>query len=252
MPNFQPVTREHHMNKRWQRRTSYAFAAQDAVMPLVAADLPNAMMAMPLGFIQQGEGYVPAAILGSQPGKNLFVAPDGRWVGNYVPAVLRGYPFLLANSQDGQKVLCVDEGSGLLSDGSDGEAFFGDDGQPAQTVSDLLAFLTHIEQSRVVTVAACAVLKKHNLLQPWSTDSGERLFAGLYQVDEAALNAVPDEAFLELRQAGSLPIAYCQLLSMQHLPSLGKLAEAAAQTAANIVDLKEFLNSNDTISFSNF
>ena|GEM_PF-6732518 len=35
---------------------------------------------------------------------------------------------------------------------------------------------------------------------------------GLYRVDEAALNALPDETLLTLRKTGALPLAYAQAL----------------------------------------
>ena len=66
---------------------------------------------------------------------------------------------------------------------------------------------------------------------------------------------LPAEAFEAVRQSGALPVAYCQLLSMQHLQKLGQLAQAYAaqttalpQTASGELDL-EFLNDSGTISF---
>ena len=264
MPNYQAISSEHHASKRWKRYTNYRFAAADSVVPLVAAELPKAVMSLPIAFIEQGDVYVPAAVLGLQPGNNVFVAPDWRWVGNYIPAAFRSYPFRLAKTEDGQQVLCIDEDCDLLSDGPTGEAFFNDDGQPAQTTLDILGFLTQIEQNRVATAAACAVLQKHTLIRPWpitlKTETGEKKIAGLFQIDEAALNQLSGEALLEVLQAGGLPLAYCQLLSMQHLPLLGQLTEAQAKASAQALSLQqlapngelnlEFLNQGGTFNFS--
>jgi len=264
MPNYQAISRERHANLRWKRYTSYTFAAADSVVPLVAAELPKAVMSLPIAFTEQGEGFIPIAVLGLQPGKNVFVAPDWRWVGPYIPAAFRSYPFRLAQTQDEQQVLCIDEGSGLVTDGPAGEPFFTEDGQPAQAILELLSFLTQIEQSRVNTVSACAVLQKHNLIRPWAitlkTDTGEQQIAGLLQIDEVALNQLSGEALLEVRQAGALPIACCQLLSMQHLPLLGQLTEAHVKASAQALSLQhlapngdldlEFFNKDGTISFA--
>lgn len=266
MPNFQAISRERHATQRWQRYTNYTFAAADSVAGLVAAELPKAAMSLPIAFIEQGGAYVPAAVLGLQPGNNVFVTADWRWIGQYIPAAFRSYPFRLANTEDGQQVLCVDEDSGLIGDDSAGESFFAEDGQPSQAIRDILGFLTQIEQNRAVTAAACAVLQKHALIRPWSitvkTDAGEQQITGLFQIDEAALNQLPADALLEVRQAGALPIAYCQLLSMQHLPVLGQLtqaqnkaatpaAEQALQQLAPNGELEiEFFNKGGTINFS--
>lgn len=255
MPNYQAVSKTSHANKRWKRYASYAFAAQDAVAPLVVQELPRALMHLPIGFIEQNEHFVPVAVLGLQPGQNLFVTPDGRWVGSYTPAAYRGYPFALANTAEGQRVLAFDEDSGLITD-TEGESFFDEAGNPTRAVKDILDFLTRVETNREPTQRICKALADHQLIQPWpitvQSSEGERKVEGLYRIDEAAMNALPAEAFEALRQAGALPVAYCQLLSMQHLQTFGKLAEAHRKPTAPSSELNlEFLNDSGTISFGN-
>lgn len=266
MPNFQVINRTAHATRRWVRNANYGFAANERMAALVAAELPKAMMGMPIGFVAQGEGYVPVALLSLVEERNLFVAQDGRWLGAYVPAAYRAHPFRLARTPEGKDVLCVDEGSLAPADSADGEPFFNEDGEPAKTVLEVLDLLTKTEQNRVATEAACAALQRHGLLQPWpvtvQTESGPRQIGGLFQVDEEALNAVPADALAELRSAGALMIAYSQMLSMQHLQKLGALAEGHAKAAvqaraakerlapARELDL-EFLNNGGTISFGN-
>ena len=264
MSNFLPVTRERHAALRWRRYTNYTFAAADTVAALVAAELPRAAMSLPIAFIGQGDAYVPAAVLGLQPGNNAFVAADWHWVGQYIPALFRAHPFRLAQTEDGQRVLCVDEDSGLIGDWPAGEAFFGDDGEAAPALRDILTFLTSLEQNRAVTLAACASLHKHALIQPWpitiKTASGEQQVGGLYRIDEVALNALSAEALYEIRQAGALPVAYCQLTSMQHLPLLGQLIDAQKKASDRALALQqlapngelelEFFNKGGTIDFS--
>ena len=186
---YQAITRERHGKQRWQPPSSYAFAAGDALVPLTAAELPKAVLSLPLAFIEQAGAFVTVAVLGLQSGSNLFVTPDGRWMNNYIPATFRSYPFRLAPTDDGQQVLCIDEESGLVTktpDGLDspaGERFFDDDGQPAQAVRDMLNFLHQLEQSRLATAEACAALNQHGLIRPWpitvKTDTGEQQVAGL-------------------------------------------------------------------------
>ena len=258
MPDIQVISRERHAEQHWQRYTSYAFAAHEAVVPLAATELPKAAMSLPLAFIEQQGAFVPVAVLGLQAGSNLWVGADGRWAGAYIPAALRGYPFRLAHTENGQQVLCVEEESGLVTTGPVGERFFNDDGQPAQATQDIFNFLVMTEQGRVAAAAACAALARHQLIRPWSitvkSDAGEQRIDGLFQVDEAALNQLAGEAFQELSRTGALVVAYCQLLSMQHLPLLGQLAASRAQAAvvepqpARDLDL-EFLNNDGSFSF---
>ena len=258
MAQLTVISREQHANKRWKRYTSYSFAASDAVVPLVVQELPRACLALPIGFVKTDSGFQLVAVQGLLPGKNLWVAPDGRWIGPYVPAAYRGYPFVLANTEDGERVLCVREDSGLVSEG-EGELFFDDEGNPAKPVQDVLNFLDQVSGNAQVTARMCALLAGHELIQPWNvqikTESGEQPVQGLFRIDEAKLNALPAEAFEALRQGGVLPLVYCQLLSMQHLPVLGKLAGQHAEAQALLepesgdLDL-EFLHDDGNIRFN--
>jgi hypothetical protein len=257
---LQPVTQQRYGNKRWKRFASHGFAARDSVAPLVAHELQRAVLDLPTAFVKHDKGYGLVAVQGLAQGHNLLVAPDGRWTGGYVPAFYRGHPFKLVKTADGRQALCVDESSGLVTEGSkEGEPFFSDDGKLSKPLAEVLNFLTQVQSSREKTARICAVLDKHKLIHPWhikiKTESGEQMMKGLFRIDEAALNALPAEALLELRQAWALPVAYCQMLSMQHLPKLAQLARSHAKqgpalptTASGDLDL-EFLNKGETISF---
>jgi hypothetical protein len=269
---YLPVTPEALGHKRWQRYSGYAFACKDSVAPLVVHELPKAALHLPLGWVQRPNGFQWVAILGLAPGHNLFVAPDGRWLGGYVPAHFRSHPFTLANTADGQQVLCVDTDSGLIHDihiCSDGEAFFNADGKPSEALAGVLNFLTQLAHNRPVSERICAVLAQHQLIQPWAlrvqTPNGEQALQGLWRIDEARLNELGPDALKALQTAGALPLAYLQLMSMQHLQTLGKLAQTHAQvkaqaqaqaqaemplptTAKGELDL-EFLHRDGTLSF---
>jgi len=258
MPNFQAISKSTHAHLSWKRYSSYQFAAQDAVAPLVVQELPKAAMVIPVAFIQQDGQYLPAAVQSLQPGQNLFVAPDGRWIGPYTPAAYRGYPFALAHAENQQWVLCIDADSGLVGEGH-AERFFDDKAEPSQSVKDVLNFLQQVRANREVTQRLCTALDIEALIQPWPItikgDAAEQAVQGLYRIDEAKFNTLSSEALHRIHQAGALPLVYCQLLSMQHLPALGKLAEVHAQAKAQQATVNngeldmEFLNKVGTISF---
>lgn len=233
MPNIVPISRERHAGKCWKRFDSYAFAAHTALVPLVAAELPKAAMSMPIAFVQQDAHYIPVAVLGIEPNANIFVAPDGRWLGAYVPSALRSHPFLLVKGEGDNRILCMDEDSGLLTGVGQGEPFFADSGEPAEGLKQVLDFLQQVERNREQTERVCEVLARLELIQPWpirlKAGDGERRIQGLSMIDEARLNQLSDEAFLELRRAGALPMIYCQLLAMQHITLLGRLFDLRAK-----------------------
>ena len=236
MQQLVPITRDRHAARRWRRHDGYGFARTRSVVPLVGAELGKATLAFPIALLAKDGLMVPVALLSLDPGRNLFVQPDGRWLGSYVPAALRAHPFGLLNGTGGEMVLCIDEGAGLLSDGAEGEPFFDANGAVSERTRQVLEFLRSLEQSRGIARQACAALAEAEVIVPWDAtpmDCGEEeRMEGLYRVDEAALNALSPERFEGLRKAGAVALAYCQILSMQNLPALGRLAEAQAARQA--------------------
>lgn len=276
MSELHPVSKQRHADKCWQRYVSYSFTAKDAVVALVAAELPKACIAFPLGFLKsEQDTFLPVAVLGLAPGRNLFVTQDGRWIGGYIPAAYRSFPFRLATTPDQQHVLCVDEASGLVQPitseqsgerpkGTKWERFFDDEDQPTGAVKDILDFLTQVEKNRLATQVALQALVHAALIVPWEIhikdhSGSEQKIDGLFRIDEARLNSLSIEEFDAVRKASGLAIAYCQLLSMQHLPLLGQLVRAHQQAQAQSlarppvtptgeIDFS-FLADGDTIGF---
>ncbi|MEA3644323.1 MAG: SapC family protein, partial [Lamprobacter sp.] len=139
------------------------FAAGEASVPLVAQELAKACHSLPIAFIRQQDYFTPAAVQGLQPGQNLFVAPDGRWLGPYIPAAYRGYPFALLPADTDQLVLCVDLDSALIGDQHE-QPFFTDTGDPAQRIKDVLDVLQQLHQNRPHTPRLCAALEAEQLI----------------------------------------------------------------------------------------
>lgn len=228
-PRPLPVTLEHFGQRRWQRAPGYRFAAADTLAVLARGEAAQAMLTLPLAFMAQDGGYAPVALLGLQARRNLWVQPDGAWRGGYVPAAWRDYPFSLQPGPHGQPVLCFDEASGQAASG-EGEPFFDAAGVAAPAVAAAAERLFRLQRERQDTRRACAVLARHGVLEPWPvrvpTPRGECRVDGLWRVAAAALDALPAAAFEELRRAGALELAYCQLWSMPNLARLAALISA--------------------------
>lgn len=237
MVNFVPVSRERHRGKGFRRPADYAFSATQAVVPLVGVELAQAAIAMPIAFIEQSRHYLPVAVMSPAPGRNLFVAPNGQWLGSYIPAALRSYPFRLLRAEGSEKaVLCIDEDGGwVVNVDADTEKFFEEDGSPSATLKPIMEFLEQIEQSRLQTDTAVGALADAHVIHPWpltvTVDNRPQKVDGLHCIDEAALNGADSETFLMLRQSSSLVVAYAQLMSMQNVAKLASLARTQQQLA---------------------
>lgn len=263
MPDYVAISRQTHGAKRWKRPPDFRFAAAHTAVPLVFRELPLAMMTLPLAFVAQGDDYALAAIVGVRTGENLLVAPDGRWIGPYIPAAFRSWPFALAPAEAGQQALCIARDSGLLVDEpAEGSLlFFGADGEPAKELAEIVTFLQNVGADTRATQGICAVLKEHGLIEPWPvTLPGDgRQLSGLFRINETALNALPADALVKVRDCGGLAVAFGQLLSMNHLHLLVRLAaaRASAQNAMSKMPITpsgelnlEFLNDSPTVTFN--
>jgi len=263
MPRFAVVSRERHGGKKWVRFNGYAYAAAEALAPIGGAELGRAALAMPLAFSEQSGRYTLAAVLSPVPGHNMLVGPDKRWLGPYVPAWFRLYPFrMLAQQGADERVLCVDEETGLVVERSAaGEDFFDGEGNLSPALKPVFEALMVAERSRTATDLAVAALAQAGVIRPWQiklkTDQGEQAVSGLHHVDEAALAALPDDVFLKLRATSALPLAYAQALSEVQLGVFEHLARLHNQPAAPpVAALPESLDSlfeklgDETIRFS--
>ena len=213
MVNFVAVSKDRHTGKRWRRPEGYTFAATQTVVPVMWTEFPRVALCMPIAFIEQSGCYVAVGVMSVIEGRNLFVGPGGQWLGRYLPAALRSYPFGLARVPGAKEMtLCVDEESGLVVEtDADAEPFFAANGTLSPALEAVVDFLRRFEHNRTETDLAVAALAEAGLIQPWPE------IAGLYRVDEAGLKAIEDATFLKLRSASALPLAYMQLLSMNQV-----------------------------------
>lgn len=237
MPKLVAVSKTTHGQKVWRKASGYQFAANEPVAQIVLAEVVHVCPWMPIVLIEQGGRYALMAMMSPIPKQNLFVGPDGQWLGGYVPSPLRGYPFRLMRPEGSEQMaLCIDEDSGLIADADEkGETFFTSDGKPSPSVSQLMEFLRQIEGNRMATDLAMASLAEAGVIEVWpleaEVDGKRSAVKGLHRINEAALSALDDETFLKLRKTGALRLAYAQLMSMAQITRFAQLAQLRQQLA---------------------
>lgn len=232
MPDIQVVSKETFTSKRWKKVDSYTFMSGDTLCPITMQEVPKAMFQMPIGFAEVESGYGLVTLLGLRPHQNVFVGSDGRWLSSYMPAILRSYPFLLAREEntEGRLLFCIDADSGLVSADESDEPYFDEEGQLSEQLKGILSLLEAVHTNRLATERICKTLDEMGLLKPWNIqvelDGSPFHIDGLFCIDETALNKLDDDDYLTLRECNALPIAYCQMLSMQRVPDLALRSQA--------------------------
>lgn len=226
-----PVNRDRHASTKIREITSFGFASKFHIAYVTMHEFVRAAAVYPIVFLedQEKDGFRPVALLGLDTGENLFVGETGKWEATYVPAIIRRYPFALANTdQEGQFTICIDEGSELVSD-IEGAAMFDHNGQPTQVIENVKRYLSELQQMDALTHEFTKFLAENNMFTPLNmrVRDNDRVknIAGCYVINEERLNHLSDDRFLELRKKRYLPPIYAQLISLAQIERLMTLKE---------------------------
>lgn len=221
-----PVSKETMATKRLKPVASFDFLAKFPVCEVVLGEFAAAAAIFPIFFIEREGSFSPIAMLSLLDGMNMFVEPDGRWSGYYMPAAFRRYPFSVGGSEVNgttQPMLLIDEE--MLSD-SEGELLFGADAEqePKAPVARVVRLIAETDRSHAQTRKLIADLNEAGLIRSADLtvqlDSQSHNIGGLYGIDEEKLAKLPDEDFLKLRHSGALALAHIQLQSVGQVQRL--------------------------------
>lgn len=110
---------------------------------------------------------------------------------------------------------------------STGERLFREEGEPTEALQRIIAFVGEYSDAAKATAAFTAELKALDLFQTInieirSPDRATSNFSGFAAVSEERLNALPDEAWLDLRRKGYLAPIYAHLISLMNFALLGE------------------------------
>jgi len=252
MPRYIPVQRSLHQNSGWRAHQELSFATEMALVPLLTEELSNALPHIAVAFSENQQtqsGYEMVGIQSLQPGKNLMIHPDGRWMGGYIPAFYRGYPFAMIQEEGTDNLhLCIDADSDLFHEViEDGDTpLLAEDGTPSEKVKGIINFLQQCHANRNLTQKLLKELKEAELITAWNieikqpTANGEAEnvpVAGLFKINKKALEELAPETLSDLNKNGALSLAYCQILSEPRLKNLSafyRLHEQVAQQAQQV------------------
>ena len=122
-----PLNREGHRDHRIATGAQrFGFASGSNLVPAVIDEFAAAAPHLPIVFLP-GPGAPAACFLtGVRSGRNALVGADGGWRGDYVPAYLRRYPFVLGEVEGADPLVCIDAGQASL-EAPAGEALFKED-----------------------------------------------------------------------------------------------------------------------------
>lgn len=227
--NVMPLSRERHRNlKLKQIGGDYTFAAKTPLVPLAGSEFFPASKSYTVLFSGPDDDTAAIALLGVAEDSNLFVDDEGRWAEDvYIPAFVRRYPFVLANSATPDEfTVCVDDTwKGFNED--EGEALFTENGEPTAYMNRAVEFVQrfHVEMQRtqefVKRVCELDLLVRRDM-QINDGAGGSLLVRDFRMIDEQRLAKLDDDVIVEFHRAGWLPWVYAHLASLSNLQALHK------------------------------
>lgn len=234
-----PLSRTRHRDLRIRPRTdSFKFAAHLNSVPLVCGEFSLAARHYPIVFAGAPPGVcLPAALLGLRRSDNLFVASSGQWAeGVHVPAFLRRYPFVAADSakSDADFTVCVDETAVDTGGAADSVRLFDESGEDSPALEHAKRFLADYQGQVRRTHGFVKALVEHQLLVPKKIDvrrpdGSVQTLHGFCVIDEKKLQALQGEALASLSATGALGLAYVHLTSLSNTQHLLARLEARVQ-----------------------
>ena len=216
---------EHRKLRLRQLAAPYAFAARANLIPALTAEFGAAAPSMPIAFLPGAEKPAAVFVTGFKPDQNVFVTGEGRWNGEYVPAYLRRYPFIMGDVPGGQPILCVDANAAAL--GEEGVKLFSREGKPEPALTQALQLADDYRVGAQRTDEFCIALQLLKLFRSVTLDAKQpdgqsTVVHGLLVVDEQVLDGLAAADLEELHRQRWLRPIYAHLLS---LGSLSRLSE---------------------------
>lgn len=228
--------------------TDWAPAARLNAIFVCATEFTDVGREYPVVFVRVGkepdgrDQVAPVAVLGVTQDQNLYL--DGaRWRGEYIPAVLRSYPFCIGRVDEQSFAICVDMSwGGVQPAGGDGQALFEGDGKAAPLLLELQRHFELLEGEIQRTRQVGARLLELDLLRDMRFDATlpdgrTHTVDGFLTVDQEKAQNLPDAVVGELHRSGVLGMIQLHWASLGNMRRLlewhvARLPDTAAAQAA--------------------
>lgn len=222
-----PLNSELHSSLKLSPAGDIGFAKASHFAQVVAPEFGPAAAVFPIIFVEntRSDEFESVVMLGFEPGQNLAINDAGQWGAPFVPATIRQYPFgySVMEEQPDKWVLVFDEESDILTEG-EGEPLFDETGEASEVLNTVMQFIAELQGAAVATQEFCRYMKEMELFAPLNLriPRGETVLAinDVYGIDEKRFNELSDEAFIELKKRGYLPLVYAHLLSLSQIDRL--------------------------------
>lgn len=233
------LSRNDHKDLKLKPLQNFNFAADTHWVPVAGVEFYRAAKNYPIVFAGDGEALAPIVLLGLKAGNNDNINAEGQWRKDaYIPAFIRRYPFVLANTGADNKDLtvCLDMACPGLNR-EEGDPLFNEDGSNGQVLDNILNFMKEFTFELERSKKFVEELKKRDLLVKKNADIRRADGTSFHvqdfiAVDEEKFGKLPGNDLEELHKQGFLGWVFAHLMSLNSLTELFDLHLAAQKDKA--------------------
>ncbi|MFP4333375.1 MAG: SapC family protein [Campylobacterales bacterium] len=211
-----PLDKEKDRDLRVRPLNNFKHASSINLVPIYAGEAREACKTYPVVFVKDINGFMPIIITGHKEGVNNYVDKSGAWKeGAYVPALIRSYPFAVAENEGNSFIVYDSNYKGFAKDG---EAIFTEDGELSElgqkiskNVSEVFSALTFTSE----LFKGIEDLFKQSDMNI-QRDGATYKISQLQIIDEEKFAKIDKDRLEELKEKKILPIIYQHLLSLNN------------------------------------
>jgi len=218
-----------HRDFRYTPPSDLSFAKHLNVIPITYSEIQKLCCEFPIVYLT-GENPSLAIVVGiEKEGKNLAINEEGKWIGSYVPAFLRRYPFILAKTGENQMSLAFDIESGCFSS-PEGERLFDDEGKATEVINNIGNFLKALEDEFILTRNLVAELDRLGILEDRVLTIGEgedaKQIGGFKTVEHEKMVALDSAVLADMVKKGWIEVISLQQFSIKNFQKIVALENA--------------------------
>ncbi len=209
--------------------TDWSMAKELNAMFVAAVEFGDVCREFPIVFVRAGkepdgsDAIAPIAVLGLTQNDNLYLTGE-RWRAQYMPAILRMYPFCIARLDEEQFAICVDTSFSRTNEAG-GQRVFEDDGKPAPLLDEMRKQLETLEAEIQRTRAVGKRLQELGLLKEMRFDAtlpdgSQHTVDGFLTIDDQKATELPEAVVYELHRNGMLALMHMHWVSLGNMRRL--------------------------------
>ena len=222
-----PLNKTRHGDLYVEPVTHYKHTRDTNSIYIAAVEFLKASKEYPIVFGKSADDSVfPVVLLGLKDNQILYLGKKGEWLADYIPAYVRGYPFILAtNAGNGNTfAVCIDESYPGFNKNQKGQRLFDDKGEETDLLKQSVEFLKDYQNHIQLTALFCSKIKELELIEPMQANiekSGKKqVLGGFMCVNRSRLHSLEPGKLSELMKSDQLELIFAHLNSLANLEKL--------------------------------